>query len=107
MSQRKASFKGSPAEESGALSGPNIFMEDKSAEIPETLHWLRIGPPLPKGSKYPNSRVLGPKIHALNGFWTLKPYYLGTWTLRARAINGWLNRVTGEPTTQRVDVLRV
>ena len=37
---------------------------------------------IPRGSKYPNSRVLGPKVHTLNGFWTLKPYYLGTWTLR-------------------------
>ena len=36
----------------------------------------------PRGSKYPNSRVLGPKVHTLNGFWTLKPYHLGTWTLR-------------------------
>ena len=36
----------------------------------------------PRGSEYPNSRVLGPQIHTLNGFWTLKPYYLGTWTLR-------------------------
>ena len=28
-------------------------------------------------------RFLGPKIHTLSGFvWTLKPYYLGTWTLR-------------------------
>ena len=36
----------------------------------------------PRGSEYPNSRVSGPKIHTLNGFWTLKPYYLGTWTLR-------------------------
>ena len=35
----------------------------------------------PRGSKYPNSRVLGPKIHTLNGCWSLKPYYLGTWTL--------------------------
>ena len=39
------------------------------------------GPTLPRWSEYPNSRVLGPKIHTLNGFWTLKPYYLGTWTL--------------------------
>ena len=39
---------------------------------------------LPRGSKYPNSRVPGPKIHTLNGFWTLEPYYLGTWTLRAK-----------------------
>ena len=37
--------------------------------------------PLPRGSKYPSSRVLGSKIHTLNGFWSLKPYYLGTWTL--------------------------
>ena len=36
----------------------------------------------PRGSEYPNSRVSGLKIHTLNGFWTLKPYYLGTWTLR-------------------------
>ena len=41
--------------------------------------------PNPRGSEYPNSKVLGPKIHTLNGFWTLKPYYLGTWTLRASA----------------------
>ena len=37
----------------------------------------------PRGSKYPNSRVSAPQIHTLNGFWTLKPYYLGTWTLLA------------------------
>ena len=37
---------------------------------------------IPRGSKHPNSRVLGPKAHTLNGSWTLKPYYLGTWTLR-------------------------
>ena len=30
---------------------------------------------------YPNSGVSGPKIHTLNGFWTLKHCYLGTWTL--------------------------
>ena len=39
---------------------------------------------LARGSEYPNSRVLGPKIHALNGFGALKPYYLGTWILRVR-----------------------
>ena len=38
--------------------------------------------PFPRGSKYPNSRVPGPKIHTLSGFWTLKHNYLGTWTLR-------------------------
>ena len=38
---------------------------------------------LPRGSEYPNSKVLSPKIHTLSGFWTLKPQYLGTWTLRA------------------------
>ena len=38
--------------------------------------------PYPRGSEYPNSTVLGPKNHTLNGFWKLKPYYLGTWTLR-------------------------
>ena len=37
---------------------------------------------IPRGSEYPNSTVLGPQVHTLNGFWTLKPYYLGTWTLR-------------------------
>ena len=36
----------------------------------------------PRGSEYPNSKVLSLKTHTLNGFWTLKPYYLGTWTLR-------------------------
>ena len=36
----------------------------------------------PRGSEYPNSKVLGPKIHILSGFWTLKPYCLSTWTLR-------------------------
>ena len=35
----------------------------------------------PRGSKYLNTRILGPQIHTLNGFWTLKPYHLGTWTL--------------------------
>ena len=33
----------------------------------------------------PNSEVLGFKIHTLSGFWTLKPYYLGSWTLRESA----------------------
>ena len=28
------------------------------------------------------SKVSGPKVHTLNGLWALKPYYLGTWTLR-------------------------
>ena len=36
----------------------------------------------PRGSEYPNSKVSGPQIHTLKGFWTLKPYYLGTWTLK-------------------------
>ena len=40
---------------------------------------------LPRGSEYPNSKVSGPKIHTLNGFWTLKPYYFGTWTLSSIA----------------------
>ena len=26
--------------------------------------------------------VLGPKIHDLSGFWALKPYDFGSWTLR-------------------------
>ena len=53
--------------------------------------------PNPKGSEFPNSKVLGPKIHTLNGFWTLKPYYLGTWTLRE-----WLHLGSGyRPTTPR------
>ena len=37
--------------------------------------------PIPRGSKYPNSRVSGTKNHSEYGFWDLKPYYLGTWTL--------------------------
>ena len=38
----------------------------------------------PGGSEYPNRKDLnlGPQIHTLNGFRTLKPHYLGTWTLR-------------------------
>ena len=36
----------------------------------------------PRGSEYPNSKVLAPKINTLKGVWTLEPYYLGTWTLR-------------------------
>ena len=32
--------------------------------------------------QYPNSTVLGCKIHTLNGFWSLNPYCLGTWTLK-------------------------
>ena len=43
----------------------------------------------PRGSKHPNSRVLGPKIHTLNACWTLKPYYLGTWTLRESLKSIW------------------
>ena len=35
----------------------------------------------PLGSKYPNSRVSRSKNHSEYGFWDLKPYYLGTWTL--------------------------
>ena len=31
----------------------------------------------PRGSEYPNSKVLGPKIHTLNGFWTLKTLLFG------------------------------
>ena len=33
----------------------------------------------PEGPSTQIIRFLGPKIHS---FWTLKPYYLGTWTLR-------------------------
>ena len=36
---------------------------------------------VPRGSKHPNSRVSGTKNHSEYGFWDLKPYYLGTWTL--------------------------
>ena len=32
----------------------------------------------PRGSEYPNSKVLAPKIHTPKGYWTLRPYYLGT-----------------------------
>ena len=46
------------------------------------LALLRLMDKIPRGSRYPNSSVSGPKIHTLNGFWTLKPYYLGTWTLK-------------------------
>ena len=53
------------------------------------------GPSLPRGTKYPNSRGLDPKIHTLSGFWTLKPYYLGTWTLRASFLVRLLQRSNG------------
>ena len=33
----------------------------------------------PRESEYPDSKVIGPKIHALNGFWALKPYTI--WVL--------------------------
>ena len=33
--------------------------------------------PFSRGSKYPNSRVLGPRIHALNGFWGLETLLFG------------------------------
>ena len=46
-----------------------------------TLDRLPKGTATPRGSKYPTSRVLGSKINTLNGLWSLKPYYLGTWTL--------------------------
>ena len=36
----------------------------------------------PRGSEHPNNEVLGPQYYNLNGSWYLKPYYLGTWTLR-------------------------
>ena len=39
-----------------------------------------VGPPcstLPRGSEYPNSKVLGPKIHTLNGFWGLEALLFG------------------------------
>ena len=39
---------------------------------------------LPKGSKDPNDRVLGPKYYSINGILALKPYYLGPWTLRIK-----------------------
>ena len=37
---------------------------------------------IPRGSMHPNSSGLIAKIHDLNGFRTLRSYYLGTWTLR-------------------------
>ena len=55
----------------------------------------------PRGSKYPNSRVSGTKNHSEYGFWNLKPYYLGTWTLWGRQRKtlrfkqGFLSRVSG------------
>ena len=37
---------------------------------------------LPRGSRNSNKRVSGPKYYNLNGIWDLKPYNLGSWTLR-------------------------
>ena len=45
------------------------------------LHSLLID--IPEGPSTQTGKVLGPKIHTLNGFWSLKPYFWGTWTLRA------------------------
>ena len=50
--------------------------------IPKRIYYGAHGYVYFRGSEFPNSRVSGPQIHTLNGFGTLKPYYLGTWTLR-------------------------
>ena len=44
----------------------------------------------PRGSEYPNNKASGPQIHTLNGFGTLKPYSLGTWTLRGKVLQGFI-----------------
>ena len=64
------------------------------------------GGPLPRGSEYPNSRVSGPKIHTLNGFWTLKPYYLGTWTLRVKGFDCFKGSFKGVKSPLRGSVIR-
>ena len=63
--------------------------------MPTTLG-LRGSYKCPRGSKYPNSRVLIPKILTLRGLGTSHPYYLGTWTLTgflrvfgSRDLNAW------------------
>ena len=64
-----------------------IYLDREYCKAKACTVWAH-GPLYPikplRGSKYPNSRVLGPKVHTLNGFWTLKPYYLGTWTLSGK-----------------------
>ena len=40
------------------------------------------GDNIPKGSKDPNHRVLGPKYYNIDGTWVLQPHYLGPWNLR-------------------------
>ena len=46
------------------------------------LPMLSRNPTKPEGSEDPNNTLLGPKHYTINGIWTLKPYYLGPWTLR-------------------------
>ena len=50
--------------------------------VTDLLHLLGLGcarfvQASDRGSEYPNSRVFGPKIHTLSGFWTLKPLLFG------------------------------
>ena len=73
---------------SSSAANPNILGRNPANPRPRsinpTLSTLRRHTTAilrPSGSEYPNSRVLGPKLHTLNGFWALKPYYLGTWTV--------------------------
>ena len=66
----------------GELSASGCLTGLKSVEwFLRVLHGLS-----PRGSRYPNSRVLSHKIHTLDGFWTLKAYYLGTWTLNPKPL---------------------
>ena len=43
----------------------------------------------------PSTQIVGSKIHTLNGFKTLKPYYLGTWTLRVGYYKGYYEGFRG------------
>ena len=77
----KETLKGTPRALNTPSSAFCVFSKASPRREPRRL---RSALHKPRGSKYPNSRGLGPKIHTLNGFCNLKPYYLGVWTLRER-----------------------
>ena len=61
------------------IQGPGRII---SPAIRVSLLITRFNYGLPKASKDPNNRVLGPRYHLYYSIWALKPYYLGPWTLR-------------------------
>ena len=56
-----------------------------TAEVRRLSRALRFGS-TPKGPRTQIIGFLGPKYYNINSIWALKPYYLGPWTLRGRAL---------------------